>query len=147
MVTSWQESKMRGYLFFTSHNFQVYRQSLLTQLVVKINSNTFRGGVRNVQSRPLGVVCALVVAAVLPVVVMMTVVEGGGVVDSHGLASFSTLQVKLQYAVKHQPAPSVLLYIKDPELKEIKIYRKMSNIKLLVKSECNFCSLNDERKP
>lgn len=55
-------------------------------------------------------------AGLLFAVVMMTVVEGGGVVDWHGLASFSTLQVKLQYAVKHQPAPSVLLYIKVPKL-------------------------------
>lgn len=67
--------------FFTSHNFQVYRQSLLTQLVVRIISNTFRGGVRNVQSPYLAVVCVLAVAEVLSIVVMMTVVEGGGVVD------------------------------------------------------------------
>lgn len=43
------------------------------------------------------------------------VVEGvGGVVEGHGLASFSTLHVELQYAVKHQPSPSVLLYMKLP---------------------------------
>lgn len=53
----------------------------MTQLVVKINSNTFRGGVRNVQSPYFAVVCVLAVAEVLSIVVMMTVVEGGGVVD------------------------------------------------------------------
>lgn len=66
------------------------------------------------------VVTALAVAVLLFAVVLITVAEGGGVVDPHSLASFSTLQVKLQYAVKHQPAPSVLLYIKFPKFGEKK---------------------------
>lgn len=33
----------------------------------------------------------------------------GGIVEWHRLACFSTLHVKLQYDVKHQPAPSVSL--------------------------------------
>lgn len=42
-------------------------------------------------------------------VVELVVVVGrlGGIVEWHGLGSFSTLHVKVQYAVKHQPAPSV----------------------------------------
>lgn len=92
-------------------------ECLRNQLVEKINSNTFRGGVRNKQSLYFGVVDILAVAGLLSVVIM-TVVEGAGVVNRHSLASFSTLQVKLQYAVKHQPPPSVLLYIKVPKLKK-----------------------------
>lgn len=50
------------------------------------------------------------------VVVMIgdSVVVGGvvGVVGLHGPAVFSTWHVTPQYAVKHQPAPSVILYIK-----------------------------------
>lgn len=49
--------------------------------MLKKKSNTFRGGVRNVQSLYLGVVGVLAVAGVLSIVVMVTVVEGGGVVD------------------------------------------------------------------
>lgn len=79
---------------------------------------------RNEQSTsPLEVVTALAVAVLLSAVVMMRVVEGGWVVDGHGLASFSTLQVKLQYAVKHQPAPSVLLYIKVPKFEKKRQYK------------------------
>lgn len=52
----------------------------LNQLVEKINSNTFRGGVRNKQSLYFVVVDILAVAGLLSVVVM-TVVEGAGVVN------------------------------------------------------------------
>lgn len=78
---------------------------------------------------------SLAVAGVLSAVVMMTVVEAGGVVDGQGLASFSTLHVKLQYAVKHQPAPSVLLYIKVPRFK--KQTKKKHNS--LLNLGCNLC--------
>lgn len=62
----------------------------------------------------------IVLAAVEPICVVvpeLVVVGVGGVVvvvDWHGLASFSTSHDKWQYAVKHQPAPSVLLYMRLP---------------------------------
>lgn len=69
--------------------------------------NTFLGGVRNVQSGEDGT------GNFEPVVVVVDGVDGG-VVALHGLLFFSTLHARLQYAVKHQPSPSVLLYIKLP---------------------------------
>lgn len=48
-------------------------------------------------------------------VLVVVVVDGiDGVVVLHGPLFFSTLHARLQYAVKHQPSPSVLLYIKLP---------------------------------
>lgn len=61
---------------------QEFRQWLCNQLVERLNSHTFRGGVRNEQSINLEVVVTPVaVAVLLSAVVVMTVVEGGGVVD------------------------------------------------------------------
>lgn len=45
------------------------------------NSNTFLGGLRNEQSTFGGGVVSVLAVAVLSAVVVMTVVEGGGVVD------------------------------------------------------------------
>lgn len=69
--------------------------------------NTFLGGVRNVQS-------GWDETGVFETGVVMVDGVDGEVVVIHGLLFFSTLHARLQYAVKHQPSPSVLLYIKLP---------------------------------
>lgn len=56
--------------------------------------------------------------------VIGVVIGTGVVVCRHGLERFFTLQASLQYAEKHQPSPSVLLYIKLSEQKKLRDNQK-----------------------
>ena len=78
---------------------------------------TFLDGVRYEQSFG-GPVDPVVVIFGDPVVVVAGVV---GVIGLHGPAVFLTSHAREQYAVKHQPAPSVILYIK------LSIYKNKNN--------------------
>lgn len=67
------------------------------------------------------------------------VVGTGGVVCEHGLECFSTLQASVQYAEKHQPSPSVSLYIK---LSEGRMTERKTQLKKNVKP-AHLCSEYD----
>lgn len=119
-LKSWKNPKPKHFWFWKNMTFLktlFYRITInyrwsddtlfsvpLKYVCVELNWNTFRGGLRYEQSLNGFAVVSLAVEAVFGVVlwlvvVVVAVVGVGGVVAWHSLELFSTMHVKLQYAV------------------------------------------------
>lgn len=88
----------------------------VTPSAQNINLNTSRGGLRKKQE---GTGPGVVLGA--------GVVGAGVVVCAQSLERFSTVQFSVQYAEKHQPSPSVWLYIKLSKKLMTEIKRKLKS--------------------